>query len=153
MKPIEFSCEATFHLEPGVIASQILDLNEWPAFDGFGPIPGIERAEFESKTDSIVGSRIRVRNRDGSMHVEEIIDWDPARLLRFRMNEFTPPMSRLATNFEETWEFERKGDRTEVVRSFALHPKSALTRPLLWLISILLKRAIARHLEQLARKS
>jgi hypothetical protein len=30
-----------------------------------------------------------------------------------------------------------------------LHAKSAFTRPFLWLISFLLKRAIARHLRQL----
>jgi hypothetical protein len=58
-------------------------------------------------------------------------------------------VSRLARAFDETWEFERVGDRTHVVRSFEMHPKSALKRPLLWLISFLLRGAIARHLEQL----
>jgi hypothetical protein len=41
-------------------------------------------------------------------------------------------MSRLAAAFDESWNFERDGDRTHVVRSFEMHPKSALTRPLLW---------------------
>ena len=67
------------------------------------------------------------------------------------MHEFSRPVSRLATAFDETWEFERLGDRTKVVRSFEMYRKSALTRPLLWLISFLLKRAIARHLEQMAQ--
>jgi hypothetical protein len=58
-------------------------------------------------------------------------------------------VSRLAAAFDETWGFEREGDRTHVVRTIEMHPKAALTRPLLWVISFLLKRAIARHLVQM----
>ena len=49
----------------------------------------------------------------------------------------------------ETWQFEQAAGLTPVVRSFSLHPRSAATRPLLWLISLLLRRAIARHLRQM----
>ena len=42
------------------------------------------------------------------------------------MKDFSPPLSRLATGFVETWEFERLDDGTRVVRSFEMHPKSAL---------------------------
>lgn len=150
-RPITFTCEATLCQKPEEIASQILDLSKWPDFNGYGPLPGIKQAEFETKTDEVVGTRIRVTNRDGSTHVEEIVEWEPTRRLRLHMHEFSPPVSRLATSFDETWEFERNGDRTQAVRSFEMHPKSALTRPLLWLISFLLKRAIARHLEQMAQ--
>ena len=150
-RPITFSCETTLPQRPEEIASQILDLSRWPEFNGYGPLPGIKRAEFETRTDEVVGTRIRVTNRDGSTHVEEIVEWEPTRRLRLHMHEFSPPVSRLATSFDETWDFEREGDRTDVVRSFEMHPKSALTRPLLWLISFLLKRAIARHLEQMAQ--
>jgi hypothetical protein len=149
MKPITFTCEATLPQKPEEIASQILDLSRWPDFNGYGPLPGIKQAEFETKTAEIVGTRIRVTNRDGSTHVEEIVEWQPTRRMRLHMSKFSPPVSRLATAFDETWQFEPDGDRTHVVRSFEMHPKSAMTRPLLWLISFLLKRAIARHLEQM----
>ena len=149
MKPIVFFCQATLPQKPEEIASQILDLSKWPEFNGYGPLPGIKQAEFETKTSEIVGSRIRVTNRDGSTHVEEIVEWQPTRRLRLHMHEFSPPLSRLATSFDETWVFDLNGDNTHVVRSFEMHPKSVLTRPLLWLISFLLKRAIARHLEQI----
>lgn len=150
-RPIIFSCNATLPQKPEEIASQILDLSRWPEFNGYGPLPGIKQAEFETKTAEIIGTRIRVTNRDGSTHVEKIVEWEPTRRLRLHMHEFSPPVSRLATGFDETWEFERTGERTKVVRSFEMHPKSKLTRPLLWLISFLLKRAIARHLEQVAQ--
>ena len=149
MKPIRFSCEATLPQQPEVIASQILDLSKWPEFNGYGPVPGIKQAEFETKTAEIVGTRIRVTNRDGSTHVEEIVEWEPTRRLRLHMYEFSPPVSRLAMAFDESWDFKQDGDQTHVVRSFEMHPKSAVTRPLLWLISFLLRRAIARHLEQM----
>ena len=69
------------------------------------------------------------------------------------MKDFSPPLSRLATGFVETWEFERLGDGTRVTRSFEMQPKSFLARPVLWLISFLLKRAVARHLSQMRRAS
>ena len=153
MKPITFSCEASFAVPPERIAEQILDLSRWPEFRGYGPLPGIKAAEFEARTPEVVGTRIRVTDTDGSSHIEEIVDWEPGRRIRLRMGEFSPPLSRLATGFEETWVFERLGDGTKVVRSFELHPKSYFARPALWLISVLLRRAVARHLSQMRRAS
>ncbi len=148
-RPITFSCEAMLPQKPEEIATQILDLSKWPEFNGYGPLPGIKQAEFETRTTEIIGTRIRVTNRDGSTHVEEIVEWQPTQRLRLHMHEFSPPVSRLATSFDETWGFERNGNETHIVRSFEMHPTSTLTRPLLWVISFLLKRAIARHLEQM----
>ncbi len=149
MKSITFSCEETLAMPPEEIARQILDLDLWPGFEGYGPLPGIRAAEFEARTPEVVGTRIRVTNTDGSSHLEEIVEWEPVRRLRLRMGGFSPPLSRLATGFDETFEFERAGGQTRVVRSFELHPRSTATRPLLWLISILLKRAVTRHLHQM----
>lgn len=151
MKPVALSCEVTLPQQPGEIALQILDLRRWPEFTGYGPLPGIREAAFETSTAEIVGTRIRVTNRDGSAHVEEIVEWDLPRRLRLRMHEFSPPVAWLATCFTETWDFKRDGERTKVRRSFELYPTSALARPALRLISLLLKRAIARHLEQMRR--
>ena len=153
MKPITFSCEATLADPPERIAEQILDLGLWPGFEGYGPLPGIRSAEFEVRTPEVIGTRIRVTDTDGSTHVEEIAEWEPDRRVRLRMGEFSPPLSRLALGFDETFEFERTGGQTRVVRRFELHPKSTATRPLLWLISLLLKRAIARHLRQMKAAS
>ncbi len=103
MKPITFSCEETLSQAPEQIAGQILDLAKWTEFKGYGVLPGIRSAEFEVQTPGIVGTRIRVTNTDGSSHVEEIVEWEPARRLRLDMKDFSPPVSRLATGFVETW--------------------------------------------------
>lgn len=149
MKPITFCCTETMPIAPEEIAGQILDLANWTDFKGYGPMPGIKAAAFEVRTPNVVGTRIKVTNTDGSSHAEEIVEWEPARRLRLDMKDFSPPVSRLATRFIETWEFECLGDSTRVTRSFEMHPKSLLTRPVLWLISLLLKRAITRHLRQM----
>ncbi len=70
-----------------------------------------------------------------------------------RMQEFSPPVSRLATHFDETWDFASQGSGTRVDRSFRMYARSALTRPLLWMISVLLKKAIARHLRQMRQNA
>ncbi|HZY84134.1 MAG TPA: SRPBCC family protein [Gemmataceae bacterium] len=136
-------------MTPEDIAGQVLDLTKWPDFHGYWPIPGIKVAEFDFHTPGIVGSRIRVTNRDGSCHIEEVVEWQPDRRLRLQMQEFSPPLSRLATGFEETWEFERIGNETHVTRSFRLDAKSVLARLPLRVISFFLKRAIARHLREM----
>ena len=149
MNPIIFTCEETLSLAPETIARQILDVTKWPDFQGYWPIPGIKLAEFDVQTPGIVGSRIRVTNRDGSSHVEEVVEWEPDHRLRLEMKEFSVPLSRLVTGFEETWEIKRAGNATRVTRSFRLHARSALARLLLWVISFFLRRAIVRHLREM----
>jgi hypothetical protein len=153
LKPITFACEETLGMLPEQIAEQILDISQWSSFRGYAVLPGIRAAEFEVRTPEIMGSRVRVTNTDGSSHVEEIVEWEPDRRIRLQMRGFSPPLSRLATGFNETWEFSRTGQDTRVVRSFELHAASRVTRPLLWLISMLLKKAVARHLRQMRKSS
>lgn len=149
MKPIRFSCVATLALAPDVIAGHILDVSKWPEFRGYGLLPGIRSAEFEVRTPSVVGSRVRVVNTDGSTHVEEIVEWRPDQRVEMHLKDFSAPLSLIAAGIEETWDFERIDDETRVTRSFRMHARSASTRPALRLISLLLKKAVARHLGQL----
>ena len=152
MKPITFTCDETLPLAPEDIARQILDLTKWPDFHGYGPIPGIKAAEFDVQTPAVVGTRFRVTNLDGSSHVEEIVEWQPDHRLRLQMKEFSSPLSRLATWFEETWEFKRTGNETHVTRSFRLQARSVLAWLLLWVVSFFLKRAIVRHLLEMRKR-
>src|SRR4249920_1501610 len=115
MKLITFTCAETLPLAPEDIARKILDLTKWPDFHGYWPIPGIKVAEFDVETPCIIGTRIRVTNLDGSSHVEEIVEWQPDRRIRLEMKAFSPPLSRLATGIEETWEFGQADTGTKVV--------------------------------------
>lgn len=144
-----FDCTETVPLAAEKIAEQILDVTKWMEFRGYGPIPGIKSAVFATRTPNVVGSRIHVTNRDGSSHIEEIVEWQPSRRIQLSMRDFSPPLSRLATGFVETWEFEPIGNETRIVRSFEVNARSMLTKPVLWLISFYLKRAISRHLTEI----
>lgn len=152
MKPITIVCKETLPLPPAEIARQILDVTNWSDFQGYGAIPGIRRAQFEVLTPSIVGSRIQVTNLDGSTHVEEITEWQPDHRLQLHLLEFSAPLSRLANRFVETWEFQILGNETEVTRTFELHAKRLMARPVLWMISFLLQLAVARHLRQMKQQ-
>jgi hypothetical protein len=149
MKPITFTCEETLPSRPEEIAGQILDVSKWPTFQGYGPLPGIKSAEFEVRTQDVVGSRIRVTNLDGSSHTEEILEWQPERRVVMQLGNFSKPLSSMASHFIETWDFERSGNETKVVRSFEMFPRSIRAKLVLWVISFFLKGAIARHLREM----
>ena len=147
--PIRFTREDVLKNTPEEIAAHILDLSNWSDFTGYGIIPGIEQAEFEIRTPEVVGTRIRAKNRDGSTHVEEIVAWDLPRRLQLRIHDFSAPVCYIADHFDEFWEFTVVEEGTHITRSMELYARSFFTRPLLWLISLWLRRAIAKHLAEL----
>ncbi|MEQ9497706.1 MAG: SRPBCC family protein [Deltaproteobacteria bacterium] len=148
MAPVRFTCVQVMKIGPDEVRAGILDVEQWTDFRGYGPLPGIRRATFVERTPEVVGSRIAVENEDGSTHVEQIVAWGDE--IAMRMSSFSPPLSRLATHFDESWRFETIADGTRVERTFVLHAKSAWTRPLLSLIALPLRRAVARHLASMA---
>ena len=151
MNPIHIASQAIIPLSPEEICAEFADLSRWPEFDGYGPLPGIKMAEYEERTADMVGSRIRVENRDGSTHVESIKVWDVGRQVVMELGEFSPPLSHLATHFVEEWSFQVQEQRTLVTRRFQLYPRSSLTRPPLWLIGRFFRRAIDQHLADMAQ--
>lgn len=150
MSALSFCCTRTLAATPAEIRAAIADVGRWSEFRGYGPLPGIEKAEFVQQTPEMVGSVVRVRNRDGSGHSERILEWSDARVV-MELGDFTPPLDRFAERFRETWTFERESDATRVRRSFDLFPRGVLGWPFLFLISFLLKGAVARHLEDMSR--
>lgn len=152
MRPIRFSCREVLPALPGQICEEIARVESWSAFTGYGPLPGIAHARYEVRTEEMRGSRIRVQNRDGSQHVEEVVQWIPGERVALQLHEFSRPLSVLADRFMEVWELEPVPEGTRVHRSFALYPRSASSRIPLWLISLLLCRAAANHLRQLKSK-
>jgi hypothetical protein len=146
MRPVTFYCSEIIPRVPAEIAGSILQLERWPDFPGYGPIPAILSAEFETRREDVVGTRIRVNNRDGSGHTEEILAWDPSSRVVLRMNEFGPPLNRIATHFQEEWRLVPVGEETRVERRFSLYGRSWAGRWALLPIAVLLRRAVVRHL-------
>jgi hypothetical protein len=153
MNPICFRCKESLPVAPSDIGEQILDVSNWSKLHGCWPIPGIKGAAIEVRTPLIVGTRIRVTNLDGSTHLEEIVEWEPNTRLRLLMHDFSPPLARVASHFDEIWEFQRMDGETRVTRTFQLHAKSVITWLPLRVIALFLKRAIARHLNEMKQSA
>jgi len=153
MRPILFECREIIPRTATEICLDIADVARWSEFKGYGILPGIASAEYANRTQDMVKSRVRVRNTDGSGHIEEICAWNPGEKIVMKLYAFTPPLNHLATHFIEEWNFEAANNATLVTRKFTLFPKQSVTRPFLWLISLAFKRAIARHLTEMEREA
>ena len=148
--PITIASLRTMRLSPDDIGQELLKLENWKKFDGYGPLPGIREAKFRRRTPEVIGTQIEVTNRDGSSHVEEITEWLPTGGIVLRMSEFSAPLSRFASHFIERWSFSTEGEgKLRVCRSFELHPKSWMGAVLLRQVGPLMKRAVDRHLQQM----
>jgi hypothetical protein len=151
MNPITFQLQQFIPRTADEICMEIADVARWSEFKGYGPLPGIESAMYEVRADTMIGSRIRVRNTDGSGHVEEITKWVPGKSVAMKFIDFSPPLSRLASHFNEEWTLNPTIEGTIAMRRFELYPIRPATRPFLWLISLMLRRAIRHHFEMIAK--
>ncbi len=145
MKPIQIHIHAQMDISPEEICATLLNTDRWSEFEGYSILPGIQEAHFETRTPNEIGSRIKVQNRDGSSHVEEIIEWDPNHKIALRFQDFTPPVSYFAKNFYEVWEFTRTDTATEVTRSMTMHPKNLFGWLILLPISTLMKKSFEKN--------
>jgi hypothetical protein len=149
MKPIEIKIVGHFQKSSQEICKEFLNTERWSEFEGYSILPGIKKADFELKTPDVVGSRIKVQNKDGSSHVEEILEWDVDDRIALRFQEFTSPLRNLATHFVEAWEFHKSNDGMEVSRKLTLYPKSIFGWLILIPISKLMKKAFELNLRQM----
>lgn len=151
-KPIEIKVTGHTQQTPQEMCTQLLDMERWSEFKGYSILPGIKQASFETKTPGLVGSRIKVRNTDGSSHVEEIIEWDVTKKVVLQFQEFSAPLNRLASHFVETWEFHPSAHGTDTSRTMTLHPIGIMGWLLLLPISQLMKKAFEKNAAQLSNE-
>jgi hypothetical protein len=141
LRPLEVKVSSKMAITPEQLFHEILQMENWESFQGYGPIPRIRIASFNPLTEQIVGSKIKVENLDGSTHVETIVVWDSYNFIQMELQEFSKPLSYLATHFIERW----KLSGNSVTRSMELHSKSLLARPVLWIISFFMMQALKKH--------
>lgn len=151
-QPIRVVSVRSMSVPPDQIGAQLLALENWKSFSGYGPLPGILEARFRRKTPEIIGTQIEVQNSDGSSHIEEIEEWLPSGIT-LRFSGFSAPLSRIADHFLERWSFAPEGDRYRVSRGFALYPKNLAGALLLRMVGPLMRRAVDRHLDEIERSA
>lgn len=150
MNPIKLEIESEINTTSDKICSVILDVNNWSEFKGYLFLPGIKKAEFEKKTSSIVGSKIKVENTDGSFHTEEIIEWEVNNKIVLKFYEFSSPVKYFSEKFLEEWSFAKHNGKTRVKRSMIMYPTGILGGMIIKPVSILMKKALKKNLEQLS---
>jgi hypothetical protein len=151
MKPIVIKITRHTQKTSQEICSEFLDTDRWSEFEGYFILPGIEKAHFELRTPGLVGSRIQVQNKDGSAHVEEIIQWDVENIISLRFQEFQSPLKNIAAHFIETWEFRKSAYGTEVTRTMTMVSKGLMGWFLLAPISLLMKKAFIKNVNKMGR--
>ncbi len=131
-------------LPPAEAFDLICDLQQWPLFRGYGPIPAIVAASVEGGALA-VGSRIRVENSDGSVHHERVELFEPGRRYTVVM-ELSPPVSYLLSGIREEVELSPHGGGTRFLRRFLVTPRNLVTAPLAWVLThLFLSPAVERH--------
>jgi hypothetical protein len=150
MRPVEIKIRGYSQKSSQEICSAFLDTERWSEFKGYFILPGIREARFEIRTPTVVGSRIKVQNTDGSSHVEEIIEWDVFNRIALRFQEFDAPLKYFASHFIEAWGFSKLDNGTEVSRIMTMYPRGVFGWLMLVPISRLMKKAFEKNLVQLS---
>jgi hypothetical protein len=147
---ITFTVSADSSISPEQICEEIFNVDRWSGFKGYGPLPGIAKVTMKSPANSIVGTEFYVENTDGSKHKETVQSLSAGNYLIMKISDFTAPVKNIATHFIERWDFTDTNSGYRINRTLELYPKNAFAALPLWLISWLLKKAIARHTHQIA---
>ena len=137
----------------GVVFDFTNDAANFATFAGFGPIPGIRSAAYETPGEPAVGSRRRMIKTDGTEHIEEIIAMErPSRHVS-RITALSPPFSWLVRSGEDDWKFIATETGTIVERTFSFElttPVAAIVA--LPLLHLFMRPAVERDLRNIARR-
>jgi hypothetical protein len=146
MSPITFSIDEVVPASPPEIADQLLDLERWKAFQGYGAIPGIAKAEFEAQAESSGDTRILITHSDGTSCVASVKEWSPDTRVTLKLTDFAGPSFRDIVSIEHTLEFEPdEGGSTKLTRFVQINPASESAMPILHDVALDLKKALLLH--------
>jgi hypothetical protein len=116
----------------------------------YGPIPPIKQVRDQSGDWDTAGqTRTILMTGGGSVH-EELTDVDPPRSFSYTLSGIKGPMAPLVSHVEGRWSFAPAGTGTNVTWQWTLHPKSALTAPVLPVFARLWKGYARIVLEKLS---
>lgn len=150
---LHFTLRHPFSADPERLFDFTNDARNFVSFDGFGPIPGIAGASYETPGEPRLGSRRRILKTDGTEHFEEIVLFERPARHTSRITGVSPPFSWLVRWGEDDWRFHRAGLGTLVERTFRFE----LTSPLAALIAapllhVFMRGAARRDLRNIASR-
>lgn len=130
------------------------DDNNFTTFTGYGPIPGILKARYETAGPPRLGAIRRVEKTDGSEHREEITVFEPPVRHTSRITGLGAPFSWLVREGSDDWAFRAEGPALTVVeRTFSFELTTPLIAPVAWLIlHLFMKEAVRRDLNHILER-
>ncbi|MFT5355675.1 MAG: hypothetical protein ACI9KE_002894 [Polyangiales bacterium] len=133
----------------------LLSTDAFEMFDGFGPVPGIERVIWEAPNDQ-VGAEATVHSSDGGTHHERVVVADRPHLYVIDIWGFSSALRFLTTGARESWTLEANAQGTSAVREFTFKVRSPLLYPVVRIVGLAFRKAMkanhANFLEHFAKR-
>ncbi|OBK79489.1 SRPBCC family protein [Mycobacterium sp. 1274761.0] len=118
----------------------------------YGPIPPIKETRDQTGDwDGVGQSRTVVLVGGGSMH-ERLTAFDAPHSFGYTLSDVKGPLAPLVDHIDGEWIFESLGAGTRVTWRWTIHPRSALTAPLLPVFGKLWKGYARQSLKELSRQ-
>jgi ribosome-associated toxin RatA of RatAB toxin-antitoxin module len=149
---LSFTTTHLFRVTPERLFDFTNDAPNFVSFVGFGPIPGIRKATYETVGEPRIGSKRRITKTDGTEHFEELVVFDRPRRHVSRITGLSPPFSWLVRYGEDDWKFMPSNSGTLIERTFAFeltNPLAAL--PAFPLLHLFMRFAVIRDLRNVER--
>lgn len=144
---LSFTAHRFIPAEPAGVFDYTNDAKNFVSFVGFGIVPGIREARYETEGEPRLGSRRRVMNTDGTEHIEEIVAFERPTLHVSRITGLSAPLSWLVRWAEDAWRFVPGDTGTRVDRTFTVELTSPLWSVVAFpLMHIFMRTAVNRDL-------
>jgi Polyketide cyclase / dehydrase and lipid transport len=116
----------------------------------YGPIPPIKEVRGQTGDWDAVGQTRTVVLVGGGSMVEELTHFDPPRSFGYTLTDIKGPLAPLVGRVEGEWTFDQAGTGTNVTWRWTIHPRSALTAPMLPVFGRLWRGYARESLEELS---
>ena len=120
-------------------------INRW-----YGPVPPVARVCDQVGDWGTPGQTRRILMKGGGGFHEELTKVDPPHSFGYLLTGITGPLGLLIGRAEGEWAFTASGTGTKVTWRWIIHPRSALTAPLLPVVGFLWKGYARKSLETLS---
>jgi hypothetical protein len=109
-----------------------------------GPIPAVRGTVGDQPTWSAVADARTIQLADGGSLHEQLVRVERPAAFGYALSDIRGPMKPLAAHIDGLWTFEAAGTGTRITWSWAIQPRSVLSRPILPIFARIW-RGWARH--------
>lgn len=150
-KPVSMQSSRAIPVAPEEAFARTLPMSLPTLFNRrYGPIPPIKEIRDQKGDWSSVGETRTIALSGGGTMRETLTSVDPGRSFGYTISSITGPMAPLIDHVEGSWIFDAAGTGTRVTWRWVVHPKSALTAPLLPVFAKLWRGYASQSLESLS---